>query len=188
LLIISNGGLLIISIMSKIIFAGGCFWGVQHYFQMVKGVTKTEVGYIGGHLNQPTYKQVKTGTTGHTEACLVNYDNTQTSLTKLLVHFFFIIDPTAVNRQANDIGTQYRTGIFFYTAQEKDLIQKYINEQVVPKYKNSIAVQIDSAMVHQFWPAEEYHQHYLEKNPDGYCHLTKDTYNRCRFIDIDNSI
>lgn len=174
--------------MSRIIFAGGCFWGVQHYFNLVKGVTRTEVGYIGGHVPNPTYKQVKTGTTGHTEACLVNYDTNQTSLTKLLVHFFFIIDPTTLNRQANDIGTQYRTGIFFYTPQEKELITKFIENNVKHKYSRPIVVELNSAVTNQFWPAEEYHQNYLDKNPDGYCHLTKDHYSRCRFIDVDNSI
>lgn len=174
--------------MTKIIFAGGCFWGVQHYFKMVKGVTRTEVGYIGGHVSNPTYKQLKTGTTGHTEACLVNYDNNQTSLVKLLVHFFFIIDPTVLNRQANDVGTQYRTAIFYYTPQEKQLIQNYIDEKVKPKFDKPIVVQVESAIINPFWPAEDYHQDYLEKNPDGYCHLTKDTYNRCKYIDINNNI
>jgi peptide-methionine (S)-S-oxide reductase len=174
--------------MSKIIFAGGCFWGVQHYFKLVNGVTRTEVGYIGGHVPNPTYKQVKTGTTGHTEACLVNYDNQKTSLSKLLVHFFFIINPTVLNRQANDIGTQYRTAIFYYTPKEKELITNYITEKVQPKYDRPVVVQVESAVVNQFWPAEEYHQDYLEKNPNGYCHLTKDTYNRCKYIDINNNI
>ena len=174
--------------MVKIIFAGGCFWGVQHYFNMVKGVNKTQVGYIGGKIPNPTYELVKKGITGHTEACLVEYDMKETNLIKLLVHFFFIIDPTLLNRQANDIGTQYRTSIFFFNDHEKAQIFNYIDTKVKPKYKQPIVVEVQNANEHPFWPAEEYHQEYLDKNPHGYCHLSKDTYRRCRDIDVNNNI
>lgn len=174
--------------MSKIVFAGGCFWGVQHYFNLVKGVSKTQVGYIGGIIPNPVYELVKKGVTGHTEACLVEYDNNQTNLIKLLVHFFFIIDPTMLNRQAHDIGTQYRTAIYFYNDHEKDLINNFIISHIKPKYNKPVVVEVNNANQHPFWPAEEYHQDYLKKNPSGYCHLSKDTYNRCRDIDVNNNI
>ena len=172
----------------SIIFAGGCFWGVQHYFSMVRGVTRSKVGYIGGSLQNPLYENVKKGNTGHTEGCLVEYDSNFTNLVKLLTHFFFIIDPTLLNQQGNDMGTQYRTAIFYYTNEEKIVINDYINNVVKPKYNRPIVVEVESALTNKFWLAEEYHQEYLDKNPSGYCHISKDKYNKCRDIDVNHGI
>ena len=154
--------------MKSIIFAGGCFWGVQHYFHFVKGVLKSTVGYTAGEIDFPTYEQVCTGSTNHTEACKIDYDSKETHLLILLEHFFNIIDPTVLNRQEMDIGTQYRTGIYYYNENEKQIIIDYI-DSIKTNYNSPIVVEVMPAQ--QFWDAEDYHQDYLEKNPGGYCHI-----------------
>ncbi len=159
--------------MKSIIFGGGCFWGVQHYFKQVKGVVKTVVGYTAGELKFPTYEQVCTGQTGHTEACKVDYNQKDTNLTILLEHFFFIIDPTVLNRQGMDVGSQYRTGIYYYEAEDLKTIENYI-ESIKSNFSEPIVVEIKPAT--EFWEAEEYHQDYLDKNPEGYCHIGENQY------------
>jgi peptide-methionine (S)-S-oxide reductase len=166
--------------MKSIIFAGGCFWGVQHYFNMVRGVLYTRVGYTSGRTESPTYKEVCSGRTGHTEACLMEYDNKQTNLVILLDHFFNIIDPTLLNRQGNDVGTQYRTGVYYLDESEKKIIENYF-DNVKGNYKNPIVVEI--APAGKFWDAEENHQDYLINNPGGYCHIGANKYQRAGRID-----
>ena len=156
--------------MNSIVFAGGCFWGVQHYLKMVKGVTNTLVGYTAGRITFPTYQAVCSGETGHTEAVKVDYDPTKTNLLILLEHFFNIIDPTTLNRQGPDVGTQYRTGIYYYEDSDKDLIYKYI-DSIKDNYSNPIVVEVAKAS--EFWEGEDYHQDYLETNMGGYCHIPK---------------
>lgn len=154
--------------MKRIWLAGGCFWGVEGYFQQLKGVVDTTVGYGQGHTENPTYRQVCSGDTGHTEICEVVYDETVLPLPKVLEHFFRIIDPTTLNRQGPDRGTQYRTGIYYTDEQDRAAILD-IMQQVQAGYKAPIVVEAEP--VRNFYPAEEYHQDYLRKTPGGYCHV-----------------
>lgn len=154
--------------MKEIYLAGGCFWGVEAYMARIHGVIETRVGYANGSLANPTYEQVKTGKTGHAETCYVKYDEQIISLESLLNRFWNIIDPTAVNRQGADIGTQYRTGIYYVDPFDLETILKTRDEQQ-KKYSLPIVTEVEPLKV--FYPAEEYHQKYLEKNPNGYCHI-----------------
>lgn len=154
--------------MQKIWLAGGCFWGVEAYFQQLKGVISTRVGYGQGVTKNPTYREVCAGTTGHTEVCEVTYDEGILPFTKVLEHFFRIIDPTSLNRQGGDQGTQYRTGIYYQTLAEKKVIVDFI-AKMQENYKNLIVVEVE--LVNFFHLAEEYHQKYLENTIGGYCHI-----------------
>ncbi len=156
------------------IFAGGCFWGVEEILRNIKGVTHTEVGYTGGKTKNPNYNEVKKGDTGHTEAVRVEFDPSVLSYEELLSYFFRLHDPTTPNRQGNDVGTQYRSVIFVADdAQKKTAVEvkKRINES--GKWKNPVVTEIVSAST--FYPAESFHQDYLQKNPNGYtCHWLRD--------------
>ncbi len=154
--------------MKKIWLAGGCFWGVEAYFQQLKGVAGTNVGYGQGQMKNPTYQQVCSGTTGHTEVCEVTYHEEVISLRKLLEHFFRIIDPVTLNRQGPDQGTQYRSGVYYSDEMDKECILKFIKEQQ-SFYLEPIVVEVEP--VNNFYLAEAYHQDYLQKNPNGYCHV-----------------
>ncbi|MGL4952451.1 MAG: peptide-methionine (S)-S-oxide reductase MsrA [Culicoidibacterales bacterium] len=154
--------------MKRIILAGGCFWGVDAYFQQVNGILRTHVGYAQGLVPFPSYEQVCTGTTGHTEACEIEYDENQLSLEMLLSHFFLIIDPTVLNRQGNDRGHQYRTGVYYFDEADKGTIQAFLTTQQA-NYDKPIVVELEPAKI--FYIAEDYHQNYLKKNPNGYCHI-----------------
>ncbi|MPL68029.1 Peptide methionine sulfoxide reductase MsrA [bioreactor metagenome] len=154
--------------MKKIWLAGGCFWGVEAYFQQLKGVSETTVGYGQGRLDNPTYEEVCSGDTGHTEICEITYDNVILPLPKLLEHFFRIIDPTTLNRQGPDRGTQYRTGIYYFDKEDKITIDDFI-KQSQAGYNRPIVVEVEA--VRKFSPAENYHQDYLMKTPGGYCHV-----------------
>lgn len=154
--------------MKKLYLAGGCFWGVEAYFQAVDGVVATTVGYAQGHVDNPSYEQVCTGKTGHAETVEVVYDEAIIDVEILLTHLFRIINPTVLNRQGNDRGTQYRTGI--YSEDERDLLiaRDYIEKRQVD-YEVPIVVEVQRLTL--FFAAEEYHQDYLIKNPGGYCHV-----------------
>lgn len=152
----------------KIWLAGGCFWGVEGYFQQLKGVADTTVGYGQGHTEHPTYRQVCSGDTGHTEICEVLYDEAILPLPKVLEHFFRIIDPTTLNRQGPDRGTQYRTGIYYTDEADRTVITD-VMQKVQTEYKAPIVVEVEP--LRNFYPAEEYHQDYLRKTPGGYCHV-----------------
>jgi peptide-methionine (S)-S-oxide reductase len=156
--------------MKKIILAGGCFWGVQAYYDKVKGVVKSEVGYIDGDYSNPTYEQVCNGS-GHAEAVWIDYDEKIVTLNHLLKHFFQIIDPTQRNRQGNDIGKQYRSAIYFFEQTDEVIAKEYI-EKIKNNYSKPILTQVLPAK--KFYPAENYHQKYLKKNPCGYCHIDLD--------------
>lgn len=168
--------------MKAITFGGGCFWGVQNYFKLVKGVVKTSVGYAMGEIKFPTYEIVCSGESGHAEVCKVDYDSSQTNLYILLTHFFHIVDPTLLNQQAGDIGTQYRSGIYYSSNEEKDLIKKFI-DNIQKIYPDPIVVEVKP--MEEFWDAEEYHQDYLEKNQDGYCHLDFSKYKNINKVDCE---
>lgn len=157
-----------------IYFAGGCFWGTEKYFKLIKGVVETEVGYANGNTENPTYQEVYTDTTGYVETVHVRYDTTVTSLRKLTEFYFKAIDPTSVNQQGEDKGTRYRTGVYYIDDKEKDsfYLKKIFEEQA--RIYGPLAVEL--LPLKNFVRAEEYHQDYLDKNPDGYCHLTPELF------------
>lgn len=140
--------------------AAGCFWGVELAFQRVPGVTHTMVGYTGGHKEHPTYKEVCSGNTGHTEAVQMLFNPKVVNYKELLTVLFDRMDPTSLNRQGGDQGTQYRSGIYYHSQEQKDIAEKFVTE-VQPKYQGKIVVEIKESS--KFWPAEDYHQKYLEK-------------------------
>ena len=155
------------------IVAGGCFWGMQEIIRKLPGVISSRVGYTGGHVPNPTYEDVCTHTTGHAEAVEVVFDPNVLSYEQFLGFFFRMHDPTTQNRQDNDIGDQYRSAIFYTSEQQKETAEK-VKESVDKsgKWKNPIVTEITKAT--EFYPAEEYHQDYLEKNPGGYtCHFLR---------------
>jgi peptide-methionine (S)-S-oxide reductase len=147
------------------VFAGGCFWGVEAVYDHVKGVKRAISGFAGGDVAGPSYEQVSTGDTGHAESVEVIYDPSQVSYGKLLQIFFSVAhDPTQLNRQGPDRGTQYRSAIFFRNAQQQQTADSYIKQLATAKtFSRPIVTQV--AKLRAFYPAEEYHQHYLERNP-----------------------
>jgi peptide-methionine (S)-S-oxide reductase len=156
--------------MAKATFAAGCFWGVEDAFRQVKGVTSTAVGYIGGHTQNPTYKEVCTNSTGHAEAVEVEFDPNQVSYKELLAVFFQSHDPTQLNRQGPDYGTQYRSAIFFHDAlQEAEARETVAALGKSGAFQRPIVTQIAAAP--EFYRAEEYHQKYFEKQGVRACHL-----------------
>ena len=154
----------------EIYLAGGCFWGIEHFFKQIAGVVSTEVGFANGHTDAPTYEQVYTDTTGYAETVKVGYDPAQVSLDFLLQIFFVAIDPTSLNKQGHDEGTRYRTGIYYIDEADRAIIDKVYNEEQ-NQYKQPLVVEREP--LQNFYPADEYHQDYLDKHPDGYCHLPK---------------
>jgi len=149
--------------MEKATFGAGCFWGVESAFINIKGIKSTTVGYMGGNLKNPTYGDVCTDKTGHAEVVQILYDPTKISYDQLLNIFWSIHDPTQLNRQGADIGTQYRSVIFYHNENQKQIAKKSKNkQQKTGKYKKPITSEITPAK--EFYPAEEYHQKYLEKN------------------------
>lgn len=156
--------------LKQIYFAGGCFWGTEHFFKQINGVVKTETGFANGNTNSPTYEEVYTDTTGYAETVHVTYDADIVSLELLLRMFFVAIDPTSLNKQGHDEGTRYRTGIYYTDAADLPLIEQiYAEEQ--SKYAQPLVV--EKQPLKNFYPADEYHQDYLDKHPNGYCHLPK---------------
>ena len=158
----------------NIILAGGCFWGVEELFQNFEGVIATEVGYSGGFSENPTYETVSSGLTGHAESVQIIFDNSKTSLEKILKFFFAIHDPTQLNRQQNDIGTQYRSEIFYFNDTQKQKALNIIQQaEKLNIYKAKIQTKISLAS--KFYKAEKYHQNYLKNNPNGYtCHYLRE--------------
>ena len=156
--------------IKDIYIAGGCFWGTEHFFKQIAGVVETEVGFANGQTEMPTYEQVYTDTTGYAETVHVVYDPDKVSLEFLLQMFFVAIDPTSLNKQGHDEGTRYRTGIYYTDAADLPAITRvYAEEQI--KYTQPLVV--EKLPLQNFYPADEYHQDYLDKHPGGYCHLPK---------------
>lgn len=155
---------------SEIYFAGGCFWGTEHFMKQIDGVTNTRVGYANGKMSikNPTYEQVCNDNTGFAETVEVSYDPRQADLKLLIELFFKTIDPTSINRQGNDIGSQYRTGIYYTNTDDLPIIKETV-EALAKNYTKPIVVEIQP--LSNFYPAEDYHQDYLDKNPSGYCHV-----------------
>ena len=154
--------------MKEIYLAGGCFWGTEHYFKQIEGVLETETGFANGNTDNPTYEEVYTDTTGYAETVKVVYDEAKVSLEFLIDMFFHSIDPTLLNRQGHDEGTRYRTGVYYTDEVELPVIKR-IFEEKQKQYDQPIVTEI--APLRNFFPADEYHQDYLDKHPDGYCHL-----------------
>jgi peptide methionine sulfoxide reductase msrA/msrB len=154
--------------------AGGCFWGVEELIRKLPGVLETTVGYTGGATPDPTYEQVSTGSTGHAEAIQVVFDPGKISYERILEYFFRLHDPTTPNRQGNDVGTQYRSAIFYHDeAQEKTAQQVKQRVDRSGKWRRPLVTEILPAR--RFYPAEDYHQDYLQRNPKGYtCHYLRD--------------
>ena len=155
--------------MEHVIYlAGGCFWGTQHYFDLVPGVIRTQVGYANGRTEHPSYEQVKHEHTGHAETVEVVYDPACLDLDELLELYFRAIDPVSVNQQGHDVGEQYRTGIYYTDPADLPVIRACL-DGLQKQYTQPLAV--ECMPLEQFFTAEEYHQKYLEKNPNGYCHI-----------------
>ncbi len=154
--------------------AGGCFWGVEELIRQIPGVKETSVGYTGGDTPAPNYEEVKKGRTGHAEALQVEFDPAVLSYRDLLGFFFRLHDPTTANRQGNDIGSQYRSAIFFHSEAQRETAEAVKAEvDKSGKWKNPVVTEIVAATA--YYPAEDYHQKYLVKNPGGYtCHWMRD--------------
>lgn len=160
-----------------IYFAGGCFWGTEHFFKQVNGVIDTEVGFANGRTDKPSYEDVVWKNTGYAETVKVTYDPGKVDFSLLLDLYFLSIDPTSVNKQGNDIGDQYRTGIYYTTKQQLPLINQRI-EQEAKKHIQPIAVEVTP--IKKYYKAEDYHQDYLDKNPNGYCHINPELFKVAR--------
>lgn len=159
--------------IQKAMLGAGCFWGVEHILKKIEGITNTTVGYSGGTVADPTYPLVCTGNTGHAEVVLVEFDPSVISYEKVLDVFFRLHDPTTLNRQHGDIGTQYRSVIFYYDDEQKKIAEEMIKKvDASHVFKTPVVTQVVAAG--PFYSAEDYHQDYLVKNPDGYmCHILR---------------
>jgi methionine-S-sulfoxide reductase len=156
------------------VLAGGCFWGMEEILRKIPGVLDTKVGYTGGSVPNPSYRLVCTGITGHAEAVQITFDPSKISYEQVLGYFFRMHDPTTPNRQHNDVGTQYRSAIF-YTTEEQKAVAERVKASVNKsgKFKKPVVTEITKGS--EWYPAEDYHQKYLVKNPDGYnCHVLRD--------------
>jgi methionine-S-sulfoxide reductase len=154
--------------MKTIYLAGGCFWGTQRFFDQFPGVLRTEVGYANGRTAAPSYEDVRYRNTGHAETVRIDFDESVISLTELLDYYFLTIDPLSLNRQGEDVGTQYRTGVYY---EDQSLLPEIRARMAAEEAKVGAPLAVEVLPLANFWPAEEYHQNYLVKNPGGYCHI-----------------
>lgn len=154
--------------LNEIYFAGGCFWGTEHFFKQIRGVVSANSGYANGHTKNPTYEEVYAEQTGYAETVKVVYDPQQICLQLLIDLFFKTIDPTSLNKQGNDIGARYRTGIYYTNLSDEVIIRKSL-QKIAEKYKKPIVVECEPLQI--FYEAEDWHQDYLVKTPGGYCHI-----------------
>lgn len=169
--------------LKTIYLAGGCFWGTAHLFSLVSGVSSTTAGYANSIVENPSYQQVCTGLTQAAETVKVDYDDTIVSLTDLLKLYFKSIDPISVNRQGGDSGTQYRTGIYYTDAADLPVIDAQV-AAIQRRNKEKVAVEV--MPLKNFYPAEEYHQDYLYKNPGGYCHVDPSLFKEAKALKSGN--
>lgn len=153
--------------IKEIYLAGGCFWGTEHFFKLLIGVVSTAVGYANGITDHPTYEEVCSSATGHAETVHITYDE-RLSLETILDLYYKTIDPTSANKQGADVGTQYRTGIYYTDPNDRPIIEASLNK-LASQYRTPLVVECEP--LRQFFRAEEYHQDYLSKNPGGYCHI-----------------
>ena len=167
--------------MRTIYLAGGCYWGVEKYCANIAGVVETEVGFANGHVDAPAYVQVKQGDTGHAETVRVAYDADVLPLEKLLRLFFRIIDPTSFEQQGEDVGNQYRTGVYWTDPADEAVV---LTELAVLQSAWADPLVVEACELDCFYPAEEYHQKYLDKNPSGYCHVPWDEIDWVKTVDL----
>ena len=162
--------------IEKAVLAAGCFWGVEELLRTYRSVTNTEVGYCGGDQDEASYTVVKTGATEHAEAVLVEFNSDELSYKELLKAFFRLHDPTTKNRQGNDVGRQYRSAIFYFNEEQKQIALDVIEEEKKSgKWRMPITTEVSDIASTPFYSAEAYHQDYLQKNPEGYmCHFWRD--------------
>ena len=166
----------------EIYLAGGCFWGTEKYLGNIPGILSTEVGYANGNTENPTYEQVCYHSTGHAEAVKVEYDDSVIGLPFILQLYYDVINPVSINRQGGDVGSQYRTGIYYVDEKDEPVIRASIDE-LQKKYKEKIAIEV--MPLKQYSRAEEYHQKYLDKNPGGYCHIGTDKFEKAeKAVDV----
>jgi peptide methionine sulfoxide reductase msrA/msrB len=163
--------------MSEIYLAGGCFWGTEKYIASIRGVLSTEVGYANGKTQDPTYEEVCSSDTGHAETVRVVYDPNILPLEFLLGLYYEAINPTSINRQGGDTGTQYRTGIYYIDDADKPIIERSV-KNLQKRQDKPVAIEVTP--LENFYPAEEYHQKYLDKNPGGYCHIGREKFEKAR--------
>ncbi|MBQ8202578.1 MAG: peptide-methionine (S)-S-oxide reductase MsrA [Clostridia bacterium] len=164
-----------------IYLAGGCYWGVEKYAASIPGVLETEVGFANGRLAAPAYVQVKKGDTGHAETVRIAYDADVISLRTLLRLFFRIIDPTSFEKQGEDEGNQYRTGVYWCDPADEGTVR---DELAALQARYDAPLAVEALPLRSFWPAEEYHQKYLDKNPTGYCHVPWDMIDWVKTADL----
>ena len=155
--------------MIEVYLAGGCFWGVEAYFSNLDGVVKTEVGYANGKTATTTYEELKV--TGFAETVKVSFDEEIISLNEIFEHFYYIIDPTSLNKQGNDVGSQYRTGIYSRSEAILKAARNFLN---IKQENEKEKILVEVKVLNNYIRAEEYHQDYLKKNPAGYCHINLD--------------
>ncbi len=160
-----------------IYLAGGCFWGTEKYLDSIKGIIETNVGYANGNTENPTYEEVCRHNTGHAETVKVVYDPDIISLSFILDMYYDVINPTSVNKQGGDTGTQYRTGIYYTDMEDLDTITESI-KKLQTRYDKPIAIEV--LPLSNYYPAEEYHQKYLDKNPNGYCHIGPEKFEKAK--------
>ena len=166
--------------MKEIYLAGGCFWGTEHLFKQIDGVIDTATGFANGNPDaptNPTYEEVYTDQTGYAETVRIRYDETHIGLRFLLKIFFMSIDPTSLNQQGHDVGTRYRTGIYYTDSEDLPIINDVMAAQQ-SLHSQPLAVEVEP--LHLFFPADDYHQDYLDKNPNGYCHLPLELFRMVR--------
>ena len=163
--------------MKVIYLAGGCFWGTQKYLSLLPGVIETEVGYANGKTVNPTYRQVCDENTGHAETVKVTYNPEEISTSFLLECFYEVIDPTSLNKQGEDVGIQYRTGIYYVDSNDEKEIRASLNK-LRSQYQAPILVEVTE--LENYYIAEEYHQEYLDKNPEGYCHINPKMFEKAK--------
>ncbi len=161
----------------EIYLAGGCFWGTEKYLAGANGVLSTEVGYANGTTVKPSYEEVCHHNTGHAETVHVVYENVILGLPYLLELYYDVINPLSINKQGGDVGSQYRTGIYYVDAEDEEVILHSIAE-LQKRYTEKIAIEVKPML--NFYRAEEYHQSYLDKNPNGYCHIGKDKFEKVK--------
>ena len=150
--------------MTKALIAAGCFWGIEEYFQKINGVLETKVGYSGGHTINPTYEEVCAGNSGHAEVVLIKFDSNKIDYSKIISHFWKCHDPTQLNRQGFDIGTQYRSAIFYYSENQKKIAEK---SKLDIQNQNSQIIVTEIKKAKEFYLAENYHQCYIKKYRSG---------------------
>lgn len=165
--------------VKEIYFAGGCFWGTEHFMKQINGVVNTQVGYANGKtdVKNPTYEQVCNDNTGFAETVKVGYNPQQADLNFLIDLFFKTIDPTSLNRQGNDKGAQYRTGIYYTDKADLPVIKQAM-EALAKQYTKPVVVEVEP--LRNFFPAEDYHQDYLDKHPNGYCHISPELFDMAK--------